>query len=874
MQVKIDYNPYKMQTSMWVDGIDVMDESKGAEYKDLRELIQQGTPLQTWIEPIKYQGWKGIVNALLGEDNNEAVNVTFSGRNIDYQDLQRAINAQNNKRDVPVPAQFTFKQEKVLDDKILARNIGSVVKELRSERFQKLVKERENSEALQKKYGQMDENYKQAINTEFEIVFAGIYSSGKSTILNVLMRHGVLPTSDATCTSKNCRICHDPSVGSGISLTAYSADGKAVVPKKTFSSDAECAAFFLTICPMNKKEQNPKYAAVDTIELGADLSHLYPESVSADKFKIVLIDTPGMNSSQSSRDGVNLHEKVALEAIGRPTKPMVVLCAEGGKTDDVSIGTFMREITHQSEKDKGGFNDRFLFLMNKSDDLKFQNSECLEERKNAFAEYLTDASRWGTSDKKDIEAASHFVPRIFPVSALVEWAVQDGAGQYRKEALKKDNFKRVIQSTYEAFRKNVTLYDDDNFCFARYCDIPEYRKQEVEAEFKQAVEDEDEDRAVHLQSGMNCVEIAIRDYIARYAYPIKVRALLESFQSILIEVDNVNQQFLKDLRKAEKTQGEKYTEREGVLDEKRNLGEKRKLLEKAEKDVEERKRKLAEVRFDGGKLSASVSAFRFEVGQNPTVRFFQENEGRPISTGQKTRAEVQQQINQLMRNLSEAFNTALNKVNDTLGTLQDDYENQLEEIFRYLTTAIRELQTAGVFDAKGYDFTRTVEWQENFANLDVGEFAQQVQESIRDRTTRTVYKINWKKDDYRESWNPFKKIVSLFMSDTIPEIEPVDGYYKVDDISERIGEYYIDLAEQTEQMTATATQFMCESKARVEALTSQLLDALKNFISEIQKRDRKITELSFNLAELKQEIADYQDTCAWLDALKQQLQGV
>lgn len=874
MQVKIDYNPYKMQTSMWVDGIDVMDESKGAEYKDLRELIQQGTPLQTWIEPIKYQGWKGIVNALLGEDNNEAVNVIFSGRNIDFQDLQRAINAQNNKRDVPVPAQFTFKQEKVLDDKILARNIGNVVKELRSERFQKLVKERENSEALQKKYGQMDENYKQAINTEFEIVFAGIYSSGKSTILNVLMRHGVLPTSDATCTSKNCRICHDPSVGSGISLTAYSADGKAVVPKKTFSSDAECAAFFLTICPMNKKEQNPKYAAVDTIELGADLSHLYPESVSADKFKIVLIDTPGMNSSQSSRDGVNLHEKVALEAIGRPTKPMVVLCAEGGKTDDVSIGTFMREITHQSEKDKGGFNDRFLFLMNKSDDLKFQNSECLEERKNAFAEYLTDASRWGTSDKKDIEAASHFVPRIFPVSALVEWAVKDGAGQYSKEALKKDTFKRVIQSTYKTFRENVTIYDDDNFCFARYCDIPEYRKQEVEAEFKQAVEDGDEDRAVHLQSGMNCVEIAIRDYIARYAYPIKVRALLESFQSILIEVDNVNQQFLKDLRKAEETQGEKYTEREGVLDEKRNLGEKRKLLEKAEKDVEERKRKLAEVRFDGGKLSASVSAFRFEVGQNPTVRFFQENEGRPISTGQKTRAEVQQQINQLMRNLSEAFNTALNKVNDTLGTLQDDYENQLEEIFRYLTTTIRELQTAGVFDAKGYDFTRTVEWQENFANLNVGEFAQQVQESIRDRTTRTVYKNNWKKDDYRESWNPLKKIVSLFMSDTIPKIEPVDGYYKVDDISERIGEYYIDLAEQTEQMTATATQFMCESKARVEALTSQLLDALKNFISEIQERDRKITELSFNLAELKQEIADYQDTCAWLDALKQQLQGV
>ena len=69
-------------------------------------------------------------------------------------------------------------------------------------------------------------------------------------------------------------------------------------------------------------------------------------------------------------------------------------------------------------------------------------------------------------------------------------------------------------------------------------------------------------------------------------------------------------------------------------------------------------------------------------------------------------------------------------------------------------------------------------------------------------------------------------------------------------------------------------KFLVESKKQVEALIDRLLEALSHFMDEIQKRDERITELSSNLADLRKEIADYQDTCAWLDALKKQLQGV
>ena len=89
IRVEIDYNPYKMKTSMKINGIDVQDEKRAVDYSKFRKLITQGTPLQTWIEPIEYMGWKGFVNELIEEDQNDDVTIVFSGREIDFKDLHR-----------------------------------------------------------------------------------------------------------------------------------------------------------------------------------------------------------------------------------------------------------------------------------------------------------------------------------------------------------------------------------------------------------------------------------------------------------------------------------------------------------------------------------------------------------------------------------------------------------------------------------------------------------------------------------------------------------------------------------------------------------------------------------------------------------------
>ena len=47
--LEISYNPYKMTTTMLIDGVDVCKDS---HYDKFKEFIENKIPLQTWIEPI------------------------------------------------------------------------------------------------------------------------------------------------------------------------------------------------------------------------------------------------------------------------------------------------------------------------------------------------------------------------------------------------------------------------------------------------------------------------------------------------------------------------------------------------------------------------------------------------------------------------------------------------------------------------------------------------------------------------------------------------------------------------------------------------------------------------------------------------------
>ena len=867
--IEISYNPYKMITRILIDKVDVC---KNDSYDKFKEFIQNKIPLQTWIEPIPYLDWQGFVNETSDPEINNEVTIVFSGRKIDFDDLKRSIADQNEERAENARVTYHFEHKKILDDKVLSQNIEEVVKEIKSERFRELVSQR-TTDGLMEKYSALDKNYTLAKESEFYIVFAGVYSSGKSTLLNTLIRHDILPTSGSTCTSKNCRIRHDSSLGTKISLCCYDEENNVVIEKRIFDNDADCAAAFAEISPMKKNGIEEKYPNVHMMELGANLLHLYPASVSEDKFTIVLIDTPGMDSAQSIEDGCNKHAALALNAISMDSKPMIILCADANKYEDKSIGEFMKQILLECAQDGSGFNDRFLFLMNKSDSYPYRDTESIEEVKAAFAEYLTDPSKWNiTVDESDLmvlaEGAAHFVPRVFMTSALMAWAINDGAEHYSKDILKKDMFRRMVHGWLQNFKENVAVYEEDSFMLSSHCDIPGYLKDEISSEFQNALDNNDEYKAAELQCGVIAVELAIRDYIERYAYPIKVRGLLETFEDILEDVNGFTSGILSDLKKTQAELGEKVSEREEVSERKECVEGKIAALKNAEVEIANQLAALDNVRFDSAALKRAIAEFQAEIELDDEITFIRSNP--KVKTGQKSHAEVLAEISNRITRIKSVFDATLKKTNDELERIKANHDKQILSIYGCLRTIVTNLEKSGIFDQDEYRFTNSVTWKKDFANIDSQKFAEDLQQKVVDRSSRDI--PNYKKWEWKNSWNPFKKIGSWFMSDTLGT-EKIDGYYETSAMCQSIDSYYLELQRESDNMRKKFEDLTNESKTMVKNMTKRLLRELTQFLNDIKAQNERLGTLRESIDDLNAEIARSEKTHIWLTELENRIKG-
>ena len=117
-------------------------------------------------------------------------------------------------------------------------------------------------------------------------------------------------------------------------------------------------------------------------------------------------------------------------------------------------------------------------------------------------------------------------------ASKIAFAIQQKANEFTDEELDADKDKCDLWEKYEDFEKKICgRRKRTDYYLSRYCDIPNYRKDEIETEFAAAIENRDEVRATQLQCGVVSVESAIKDYIERYAYPIKVRGLLDTLKT-------------------------------------------------------------------------------------------------------------------------------------------------------------------------------------------------------------------------------------------------------------------------------------------------------------------------------------------------------
>ncbi|MBQ3161187.1 MAG: dynamin family protein [Oscillospiraceae bacterium] len=825
-KVELHYDPYKLKTLLSIDGVNIVGH---ADYLELSNLIEMKMPLQSWIDPIEYKGWNGILEALKSDKSTDEIAFDFYGRDIDYNDFVRACENQNAKREYKLILNFNHYPTR--SDVETARDIEDVKKVILSKEFAEIMSDFSKDSAEYKAYQTVEEKYNRAKKKEFRVVFAGLYSSGKSLIINTLIRRGILPVSNATCTDKTCRIVHEPSYTDTVSIRCLDKNGKAVkaLPRQEFDTDEKCLEYFKTIT--QKPDSDKKVPDYDSIEIHVNLSHLYPSKEMEEMFTLTIVDTPGTNSSKTVGmiDGVNnLHKEITLAAINNPDKDMVVLCVDAQNYQDTSLGELMVSILSTSEDENGSFADRFMFVANKCDCISYKDDEKLDNFKTGFAEYLMNKKQWGLNDNNN-----SFVPKIFMTTAGVENAIQCGAYKYTPVELKGSKEKRDQSDMYDKFVKEVVRYENSDLMLLQHCDIPSYRSQEMTEKYNSFVNDNSIPEAVSLQTGIPCIESTIKDYIERYAYPFKVRSLMEAFDILLEAVDADIERRNKALEEIKMQLGNVQSQGEEAQKEKDETERRKKQLAKINERISKAKREIERIKIEG-KLTQIAENFEFAIEDDAEIQWMR------VQINSMQSKEV---IDRLVNNIFLKVESAKGEADKKYMSFEKKYKYTILDILEKLKSVCQD------FEDNDYSFQKTITGKE-ISNLDLSGLIADAAEAVKDsRKEVIVQKTNPVKQIKYKKYQIFKRLGQLFADDYISVTQ---GVYSMEPLRNSLN-----------KMIASFRVF-CEETETV----------YKTDLMSIQKSAlEKISLYAAEIAELNQRIDDYNKSLMVIKQDKEKLQS-
>ncbi len=848
--IKIKYDPYKMETTMSINGTDIRNIPS---YSHLRKFFDTHTPLQTWIEPIKYKNWNGLINELVAENDYDKLEIYFSGRVIDYQDLKRACEAQNQERK-DYKLSIKYHHPEIISDKKLSENIDNVVQQLLTDEFQALVEARGQNSQVYKDYQRLANDYEETKNREFKIVFAGLFSSGKSTILNSIIRHDVLPTSDNTCTAKTCKIKHDSSLHNSVSLTCYDSEGAIVVPTEVFNTDEDCRKRFWEITPLGATVSNPE--SVEIIEIGVDLSHLYPTEDMKRRFNIVIVDTPGCNSSKTKGQNIKQDISIALDAITDGAKEMVIICAAGQDYENESLGTFLKAINDMASEDAGDFNDRFLFVLNKCDGLTYKEEigESITQKKNAFYKYLTEPWRWGFAST---ERSPDFVPKVMLMSAIAYETIRSGVYDMGKAAAYKNSTRtRDMYKMCDNFKDLVIDCVDENYHLARYCDIPKYRLLELEQRFTNCLNEGNESEAVSIQSGVECVEMSIRDYIERYAYPFKVRDLMETFDALLEDITEFVNFENQAYQNAKDALGKTISAGEEAEKERKEKEQEESRLQSIKLKIEEQKERINNINYTYGEVHQISADFDAAVESSPKIKRMR------TLTGKILGKDLNQYVNDIYTVIKEQWEIAQARFETHTKT----YKGTLSEIKAELQS-IRD-----ALDIEKDEF--------NFSSLSAMKQLESFSEesfraaAITTKKTETIQKKDGTKPNPIKTekykwWQFGKKVKQFFADDYVDNIVTVQqDTYEVSALLSKLTDITTQFAKICEQTEMAFLEDIATAKSVALRFAEDVTSDLDAITESIKTLREKIDSIKSNLPSLEAKQKEIQNTLDWLKELK------
>ena len=429
-----------------------------------------GKRLQTWFD--ETNSWAGIGKVLDLDNNESTCEIVFIGREIDYIDLKDY---------------FTniYKSDKGTEFLLSAKNLSSDEDMLA--RLSNLVTEAKSSKLFPKKQLQEIEQHITKLQTEpFVISVIATMSSGKSTLLNALMHRELLPTGDRATTANVVEIYDNDE--ESISYKTYDKDGNLI----NESDDADLNTFV----DINNDDN------IRTVKVFTDIP-----MVSAERMPLLLRDTPGPNNSKDPRHK-QITEDIISDARNMSTVLYIMSALQLRVDSDYEL---LESISVEMRNGGKQANDRFLFVINRVDDWIQKPGQSLEGLLDEAKDYLQE---FGIDN-----------PRIFLVTASLASNIWKSKNGYEFGNIEKRTFSSMIE-----------LFNDDEPAvkFDKYASISKCVAEEIERDLKNAISNNDQKEIALVHSGFRGLEYSIKEYMEKYAYPIKVS---DAIQDIVDTID-------------------------------------------------------------------------------------------------------------------------------------------------------------------------------------------------------------------------------------------------------------------------------------------------------------------------------------------------
>lgn len=347
--------------------------------------------------------------------------------------------------------------------------------------------------------------FEKAKNSQFEINVVATMSSGKSTLINALLGKQLMPAANEATTATIVKIVDTDQ--KDFSAVAYDKSGNTVAKISN-----------VTLEDMKKLNDDEKVSSVTIF------GHM--SFVGSTGMKLVLVDTPGPNNSRDKR-----HEEMTYKMIANSDKSLVLYVMNGQQLGINDEKIFLDYICQNMKEGGKQSRDRFLFALNKMDSFnpsaKYDGEGCISKALDAA--------------KKGLEDRGIYNPNLFPVTSLP-------ALQIRTKKEDEDEDEDVAE--LYGFRKRSDKYKE--MCFENYYDYTHLTQPDRQRIEKWKATPSKDDELVELHTGIPSVELAIRQYVTKYARTTKIYDLVHSFKDKLEElaaVANLQDAIAKDWNK-------------------------------------------------------------------------------------------------------------------------------------------------------------------------------------------------------------------------------------------------------------------------------------------------------------------------------------